>query len=118
MNSRVLLLRVVFLQALDGIGAGIYGVAIVASAADLTRGKGYFNTLMGIFATAQAIGGVAGPVVQGLLLQHFGFRMAFLFFAALALAGAVLYQTTIPETASNAETTARSQMATATAPGS
>jgi MFS family permease len=34
---------VVFLQALDGIGAGIYSVAIVAFAADLTRGKGPFN---------------------------------------------------------------------------
>ena len=89
---------VVSLQALDGIGAGIYGVAIVAFAADLTRGKGYFNTLMGIFATAQAIGGVAGPVLQGFLLQHFGFRIAFLFFAALALAGALLYQVTVPET--------------------
>ncbi len=97
---------VVFLQALDGIGAGIYGVAIVAFAADLTRGKGRFNTLMGIFGTAQAIGGVAGPFVQGLLLQNFGFRIAFLFFAALALAGALLYQTTVPETADRESTTA------------
>jgi MFS family permease len=109
---------VVFLQALDGIGAGIYSVAIVAFAADLTRGKGHFNTLMGIFATAQAIGGVAGPFVQGFLLQNFGFRIAFLFFAALALAGALLYQATVPETANNEEATARSQMETATAPGS
>ena len=30
---------VVWLQGLDGIGAGIYGVAVVAIAADLTRGK-------------------------------------------------------------------------------
>ena len=35
---------VVFLQALDGVGAGIYSVAIVAFAADLTRGKGQFNS--------------------------------------------------------------------------
>ncbi len=109
---------VVFLQALDGIGAGIYSVAIVAFAADLTRGKGHFNTLMGIFATAQAVGGVMGPFVQGFLLQNFGFRIAFLFFAVLALAGALLYQTTVPETANNEPTTARSQMETATAPGS
>ena len=109
---------VVFLQSLDGIGAGIYSVAIVAFAADLTRGKGHFNTLMGIFATAQAVGGVAGPFVQGFLLQHFGFRLAFLFFAALALAGALLYQITVPETADSEATTARSQIETATAPGS
>ncbi len=90
---------VVFLQALDGIGAGIYSVAIVAFAADLTRKKGQFNTLLGIFATAQAIGGVAGPVMEGALLQHFGFRHTFVVFATLALAGAIIFQTTVPETA-------------------
>ncbi len=35
----------VALQALDGIGAGIYGVVIVAMCADLTKGKGRFNAL-------------------------------------------------------------------------
>ncbi len=38
---------IVYLQGLDGIGAGIYGVAIVAMTADATRGKGGFNTLAG-----------------------------------------------------------------------
>jgi MFS family permease len=47
---------VVWLQMLDGVGAGIYGVVVVALAADLTRGKGHFNSLMGLFATAVAIG--------------------------------------------------------------
>ncbi len=89
---------VVFLQSLDGIGAGIYGVAIVAFAADLAAGKGQFNTLLGIFATAQAIGGVAGPLISGVLLQHFGFNTTFIAFAALALGGALLYQFSVPET--------------------
>jgi MFS family permease len=53
---------VVWLQSLDGIGAGIYGVAVVALSADLTRGKGHFNTLMGLFATALALGGVLWAV--------------------------------------------------------
>ena len=89
---------VVFLQALDGIGAGIYSVAIVAFAADLTQGKGRFNSLLGIFATAQAIGGVVGPIVSGLVLQHFGFNMTFVGFALLALAGAVIFQLLVPNT--------------------
>src|SRR5205085_4581869 len=38
--------ELVALQALDGIGAGIYGVAVVAMCADLTRGKGRFNALL------------------------------------------------------------------------
>lgn len=47
----------VALQALDGIGAGIYGVAIVAMCADLTEGKGRFNSLLGLIATACRLAG-------------------------------------------------------------
>ena len=93
----------VALQALDGIGAGIYGVAIVAMAADLTRGKGGFNTLMGLFATALAVGGVIGPLLTGVLIQRMGFAKMFLAFAALALAGALWLQLMVRETASPEE---------------
>ena len=51
---------VVWLQGLDGVGAGIYGVIVIALAADLTRGKGRFNALAGVFGTAVACGGVVG----------------------------------------------------------
>jgi MFS family permease len=105
---------VVFLQALDGIGAGIYSVAIVAFAADLTRGKGQFNSLLGVFATAQAVGGVVGPVVSGLVLQHLGFNATFIGFAALALLAAAAFQLLVPETqkkASDPEAAGASQFA-------
>lgn len=92
-------MALVGLQSLDGIGAGIYGVAIVSMSADLTRGKGGFNTLMGLFATALAVGGVVGPLLTGFLIQHMGFVAMFLLFAALALAGAMWFQLTVPETA-------------------
>jgi len=55
---------VVFLQALDGIGAGILHVAIVAFAADLTRGKGQFNSLLGpsrLHSDRRSV----GPIVSG-----------------------------------------------------
>ncbi len=48
------------MQSLDRIGAGIYGVAVAAMSADLTHGKGHFNALMGVFATALSVGGVLG----------------------------------------------------------
>jgi len=89
---------VVWLQSLDGIGAGIYGVAVVALAADLTRGKGHFNSLMGLFATALAIGGVAGPLLSGFLTQHLGFQRTFYAFAALAALGALVFTALVPET--------------------
>jgi MFS family permease len=89
---------VVWLQSLDGIGAGIYGVAVVVLCADLSRGRGRFNTLMGLFATALAIGGVVGPVVTGILVQQFGFRLTFFLFAALAGIGAIIFTLFVPET--------------------
>jgi len=92
-------IALVILQTLDGIGAGIYGVAIVAMAADLTKGKGGFNTLMGLFATALAVGGVLGPLLTGALIQHLGFLAMFALFAGLAVAGALWFQITVGETA-------------------
>ena len=89
---------VVWLQCLDGIGAGIYGVAVVAFSADLTRGKGGFNTLMGLFATALAVGGVIGPVLSGILVERLGFHMAFYAFTALATVGAMVFTGFVPET--------------------
>jgi MFS family permease len=89
---------VVWLQGLDGIGAGIYGVVVIALAADLTRGKGRFNTLAGLFATALAVGGVAGPLASGLLVQHLGFKITFYAFALLAVVGAIVFTLFVPET--------------------
>lgn len=88
----------VLLQGLDGIGAGIFGVAIVAIAADLTRGKGYFNTLNGLFATAVGVGGVAGPLISGLLVEHLGFKTTFYAFALIAALGAAVFLLLVPET--------------------
>lgn len=89
---------VVLLQGLDGIGAGVYGVAVAAFSADLTRGRGGFNTLMGLFATALAVGGVLGPLMSGVLVEHLGFQVTFWAFAGLATAGACLFTLFVPET--------------------
>lgn len=88
----------VALQSLDGIGAGIYGVAVVAMCADLTRGKGRFNALTGLIATALSVGGVVGPLSAGFLVQHLGFATAFHVFAGIAAVGAVLFVGWMPET--------------------
>jgi MFS family permease len=88
----------VALQALDGIGAGIYGVVIVAMCADLTKGKGGFNALCGMIATALAVGGVIGPLGAGFLAEHLGFNGFFFVFAAIAVVAAALFLTLMPET--------------------
>jgi MFS family permease len=91
------------LQALDGIGAGVYGVAIVAMCADLTRWKGHFNALSGLIATALAVGGVVGPLGSGLLVEHLGFIVAFDAFALIAMIAAYLFVFWMPETRAEVE---------------
>ncbi len=88
----------VALQALDGIGAGIYGVVIVAICADLTKGRGGFNALSGMIATALSIGGVIGPLGAGFLAEHLGYNGFFYVFTCLATVAAILFLTLMPET--------------------
>ena len=88
----------VALQALDGIGAGVYGVVIVAICADLTRGKGGFNALAGTIGTAQAIGGVIGPLGAGFLAEHLGYNGFFYVFTGIAALAALLFLGLMPET--------------------
>jgi MFS family permease len=88
----------VALQALDGIGAGIYGVAVVSMCADLTRDKGRFNALQGLIATGLAVGGVIGPLGSGLLVQYLGFNVAFYVFAGIAALAATLFVGFMSET--------------------
>ena len=88
----------VALQAFDGIGAGIYGVVIVAICADLTKGKGGFNALSGLIATALAVGGVIGPLGAGFLAEHLGYNGFFLVFAGIAALAATVFLTMMPET--------------------
>jgi MFS family permease len=88
----------VALQALDGIGAGVYGVAVVAMGADLTRGKGRFNALQGMLANAQAVGGVAWPLGAGWLAEHLGYNAFFCTFAGIAAVAAALFLLGMPET--------------------
>jgi len=70
----------------------------VAMCADLTKGKGGFNALSGMIATALAIGGVMGPLGAGFLAEHLGYNGFFYVFAGIATAAAVLFLTLMPET--------------------
>jgi MFS family permease len=90
--------ELIAIQTLDGVGAGIYGVVVAAIAADLTRGRGGFNTLNGVLATALAVGGVVGPLVAGWTADRFGFGGAYGLFAGVAVVGAVLFIGWMPET--------------------
>jgi MFS family permease len=85
-------------QALGSVSAGIFGVAIVTFAADLTRGTGRFHALLGTANAAFAGGAVVGPAAMGFLYQRVGPEPAFLALALVATAAALVFIRRMPET--------------------
>jgi len=76
---------------------GLFGVVLVLIAAGITQGEGRFNTLLSMFATVQAVGGVLGPTVSETMLDHIGFHWSFLCYAGLALLAAVIVSVFLKE---------------------
>jgi MFS family permease len=85
-------------QALDGIGAGIFGALFPVVIADLTRGSGRFNVSQGAVATAQGLGAALSATLAGSIIVAAGYTAGFLTLAAIAAAGFVLYLVAMPET--------------------
>lgn len=52
-------------QALDGVGPGLYGALFPLIVADLTRGTRRFNVSQGAISTAQGIGAALSAAVAG-----------------------------------------------------
>ena len=86
-------------QLLDGVGAGIFGVLTPLVVADLTRGTGRYNLALGAVATVQGIGASLSGLSAGLIVDHFGYGIAFLTSAAVAGIALVFLLLLMPETA-------------------
>jgi MFS family permease len=85
-------------QALDGVGAGIFGALFPVVIADLTRGSGRFNVAQGAVATAQGLGAALSATVAGAIIVALGYTPGFLTLAVVAAAGFALYALAMPET--------------------
>jgi MFS family permease len=85
---------VVFLRMAQGLGGGlVYGTAPALVTLSLPRerhGRG-----LGMMGLGLGVGLGVGPLVGGVLLEHFGWAASFLFRAPLFLAVAVLAQTQV-----------------------
>ena len=88
-----------FVQLLDGIGAGIFGALFPVVVAALTRGSGRFNVAQGAVATVQGLGGALSATLAGALIVAGGYDLAFLVLAGIAAAGLLVYLLAMPETA-------------------
>jgi MFS family permease len=85
-------------QALDGVGAGIFGALFPVVIADLTKGLGRFNVSQGAVATAQGLGAALSASLAGAIIVAAGYSVSFLTLAAIAAGGFVLYLIAMPET--------------------
>jgi MFS family permease len=88
----------VVVQALDGIGAGIFGALFPVVISDLTRGTGRFNVAQGALATVQGLGGALSAGMAGLIIVAAGYTAAFWALASIAALGLILYTVLMPET--------------------
>ena len=85
-------------QALDGVGAGIFGALFPVVIADLTKGTGRFNVSQGAVATAQGLGAALSATLAGTIIVGVGYGASFLTLAGIATAGLALYALAMPET--------------------
>lgn len=86
------------LQVLDGVAAAIYGVLLTLVTADLAKGTGRFNFLQGAIQSSMGLGGFLSNGLFGFVAKSRGFNASFLGLSAAAVAGGVLYATSMPET--------------------
>jgi MFS family permease len=85
-------------QALDGIGAGIFGALFPVIVADLTKGSGRFNVSQGVVSSVFGLGAALSATLAGSIIVWAGYSASFLTLAGIAAAGFVLYLTAMPET--------------------
>jgi predicted MFS family arabinose efflux permease len=90
----------VAIQALDGVGAGIFGVLSILVVSDLTRGSGLFNTTQGAIATAVGLGSSLSNAFAGGIVQRSSYNTAFLILAGIAVLAVGVLWGFVPETSS------------------
>lgn len=78
-------------QILDGVGAGLLGVALPGLVAGILRGSGHFNVGLGAVMTIQGIGASLSPTLGGSVAQAFGYPAAFLTLGTTAILALVLW---------------------------
>ncbi len=86
-------------QLLDGVGAGIFGAIVPLLVADLMRGTGRYNLALGAIATMQGIGASASGLIAGEIVDHAGYRAAFLGAGGVAVLALSVLAVGVPETA-------------------
>lgn len=87
------------MQALDGIGAGIFGVMWVLIVADLTRGTGRYGVTLGLINAAHMVGFFLSQTTAGMVVDHFdSYAAGFTWLTVIAASALLLFAVAMPET--------------------
>ncbi|VXC85041.1 Major facilitator superfamily MFS_1 [Burkholderia sp. 8Y] len=84
---------IVPVQILDGVGAGLQGVAIPALVVHLLHGSGRVNLGQGAVRSMEAAGSCLSPLLGGWLASRFGYPTAFVALGSLAIVSLTLWIT-------------------------
>ena len=76
---------------LDGVGAGLLGVATPGIVARLLQGSGHINMGLGLVLTIQGVGASLSNTYGGLFAHHASYSAAFLALAAAPCLGLALF---------------------------
>jgi MFS family permease len=78
-------------QILDGVGAGLMGVATPGIVARLLQGSGHINMGLGFVLTIQGIGAAFSSSYGGLFARHLSYEAAFFMLALAPCLGLILF---------------------------
>jgi MFS family permease len=92
------LTHLLFIQILDGICAGIFGILVLVTVSDIAAGTGRFNLALGLTSLSISIGAGLSNLIGGFTAKTFGYHGAFLLLGTIAIIGSILYAWLMPET--------------------
>lgn len=78
-------------QALDGVAAGILGVAVPGLIASLFNGSGHINAALGLVMLLQGLGASFSPALAGAIVSHTSWSFAYLILAGIALCAVFIW---------------------------
>ncbi|NKE43205.1 MFS transporter [Roseomonas frigidaquae] len=78
-------------QMLDGVGAGMLGVAVPGLVSRILDGSGHVTAGLAAVMTLQGVGAALSATLGGLVAQHYGYGAAFLVLGGVAAAALLLW---------------------------
>ncbi|EJY8332969.1 MFS transporter [Cronobacter sakazakii] len=84
-------LSVIPVQILDGVAAGILGVAVPGYIVNALRGSGHVNAGQSVIMLMQGAGAAFSPALAGSIVAHSSWRMAFAALGVVALGALIVW---------------------------